>query len=191
MTRRSAAANSNHNNGDEPPPSTYAAQLVQNQTRHAASQQPGETAPFAQLLHEILHDQNAAQELDVNVNAQLIAVVTELGLAPVNTENPFADQELLLSQAADSLAVIETTVKRQPGVLLLQIAPDGPQLLLSLLAALIALCGRPKCEKLPIGTLLASATVAFECSIDSWQYARTLREVVRECVDGTWPAVSR
>lgn len=185
-----ARRNGVHVNGDSvPPPSTLAAQIVQNQTRQAATQRPqaqpqGPAPSFQDLLQEILHNQAAAQETDVNVNAQLVSVLIQGCLSPLTTvENPFADGNELLEQASNSIAVIGITIKRQPDVLLTQLNQDGPLLLLELLAALIALCGRPKCD---VKGLLSSAITAFKASIHIWQQARTVQEVIQECVDGMW-----
>lgn len=189
MARRTAAVNGGHTNGDVAPQSTLAAQIVQNQTRPATSQQlPGETPNIRELLQEILHNQATVQETDLKVNAELVSVLIQAGLVPLTTGNPFADEDVLCSLAVDSMSVIEATVKRQPEVLMEEVTQDGPQLLLSLLTALIALCGKPKSEKLPLRQLLESALIAFQTSVSLWPQARTLREVIQECVDGTWNA---
>lgn len=194
MARRSLSTNGVHMNGDSlPPASTLAAQIVQNQTRQAASQQqqriPGPAPSFHDLLQEILHNQAAAQETDITVNAQLVSVLIQgclLPLATAENQNPFVDGNELLEQAVNSIAVIGITVKRQPDVLLTQLSQGGPLLLLELLVALITLCGRPKCD---IKGLLSSAISALQSSIHLWQQARTLEEVIRECVDGMWRAM--
>lgn len=190
MARKTAGVNGVHMNGDSvPPASTLAAQIVQNQTRNAASQQvqapsQGPAPSFQDLLQEILHNQAAAQETDINVNAQLVSVLIQGCLSPLTSaesQNPFVDGSELLDQAANSIAVIGITIKRQPDVLLTQLSQDGPLLLLDLLAALIPLCGRPKCD---VKGLLSSAIAAFKASIHLWQQARMVQEVVQECVDG-------
>lgn len=191
MARRTANTNGAHINGDgAAPPSTLAAQIVQNQTRNPASQQhpqlPGPAPSFQDLLQEILHNQAAAQETDITVNSQLVSVLIQGCLLPLTcteSQNPFVDGNELLEQAANSIAVIGITIERQPDVLLTQLSQDGPLLLLDLLAALIALCGRPKCD---IKGLLNSAIAAFKTSLHLWQQAKTLREVIQDCVDGMW-----
>ncbi|KXS98458.1 hypothetical protein AC578_8070 [Pseudocercospora eumusae] len=169
-------------NANGPPPSTLAAQIVQNQTRQPTSQPKDESAIFRGLLHEILHNQGV-QETDVNVNAQLVSVVVQAGLTPLTTENPFADWDVLLQQANDSIAVIETTVKRQPEVLQARQAPDDPPLVLTILLALIGICGRPKCEDVPSQRLLESLLSSLESSLDLWQQMSVLRSVLQDCVD--------
>lgn len=193
MARRIANTNGVHVNGDSAPPaSTLAAQIVQNQTRQAASQRsqqqqpPGPAPSFHDLLQEILHNQAAAQETDITVNAQLVSVLIQGCLLPLTTaenQNPFVDGDDLLEQAVNSIAVIGITVKRQPDVLLTQLSQDGPLLLLDLLAALIVVCGRPRCD---VKGLLSSAIAALNASIHLWQQARSLQEVIQECVDGMW-----
>lgn len=185
-----ARKNGVHVNGDNiPPASTLAAQIVQHQTRQVASQQPqarpqGPAPSFQDLLQEILHNQAAAQETDIHVNAQLVSVLIQGCLSPLEAaENPFSNGDELLEQAGNSIAVIGITITRQPDVLLTQLSQDGPLLFLDLLAALIALCGRSKCD---VKGLLSSAIKAFQVSINVWQQARTVQEVIQECVDGMW-----
>lgn len=172
-----------HTNGDLPPPSTLAAQIVQNQARHDASQQNGEKATFAGLLQEILHS-GAAPETDIHVNVQLITVVVEAGLTVLTRDDPFAQWGVLLPQAVDSIAVVQATVVRQPEVLLTPISSEGPQLLFWLLAKLIAVCGKQKCQFLPIPGLLNAAIASFERSTKLWKSAPLLRSLIRDCVDG-------
>lgn len=171
-----------HTNGDAPP-STLAAQIVQNQTTSKASQQSGEKATFAGLLHEILHNPSAAPETDIGVNVQLISVVVEAGLSVLTRDDPFAQLDVLIPQAKDSLAVVEATIIRQAEVLLAPISSDGPPLVLWLFARLFSLCGRPKCDGLPITGLINSAIGALSKS-KLWRSAATVQELVRDCVNG-------
>ncbi|PPJ56780.1 hypothetical protein CBER1_05957 [Cercospora berteroae] len=181
--RQHAAPNGTHLKVDAPPASTLAAQIVQNQTRKATNQAQAETASFRDLLHEILHSNAAAPETDADVNAQLINVVVQAGLVPLTLENPFADWDVLVPQAMDSIAVIESTIRRQPEVLLHRLTPDGPQLILSIIATLIAICGRQKCEQIAVNDLLVSSMKSLERSPELWRQARTLSEVIQYCVD--------
>jgi serine/threonine-protein kinase ATR len=185
MARRpNVTIHGNTTHDDDPPPSTLAAQIVQNQTRPAESQRHEETASFRDLLHEILHNQAAAQEHDVNVNTQLVSVVNQAGLIPLTVDNPFAEWDMLIPQAKDSIAVIEFTVQRQPDVLFTELTANGPQLALSLIATSVALCGRPKCEEISASRVLIAATRTLDSSIHLWQRALTLRCVLQDCVDG-------
>ena len=172
-------------NGDgQPPPSTLAAQIVQNQTRPPTGQHPpGEKATFAQLLHELLNNPAAAPETDIEVNVKLISVLAEAGLAPLLDGNPFADWDTLLTQAIDSLTVIEATIGRQPAILFESTSVGGPQLFLSLLASIAALSGHPKCNDLPIIRLLSATLGVLKASLDLWQYVHTLREALQDCVE--------
>ena len=184
MARRAVDNNAGHANGHMPPASTLAAQIVQNQTRNADTSQIGEEGIFQQLLHEILHNKTAVQETDINVNAQLISVVAEAGFAPLAIDNPLVDWNKLRSQALDSIDVIRATVKRQPGVVLTQLTVDGPPLLLRLLASLVTLYGCLKDEDLPIADLLSHMISSMKASVNLWQKAELVREVIQECVDG-------
>lgn len=183
MARRTATAVTMPANGEMPPPSTLAAQIVQNQTKATAPEQQGENATFAQLLHELLHNPGATPETDVHVNVKLVSVVTEAGLAPLVDDNPFADWDAIISQAVDSITVIEATIRRQPETLFTPAVEDGPPVLLSLLARLLAICGRPKVEALPIIRLLTTTLGVLKASIDIWQYAQTLQVTLQDCVD--------
>lgn len=184
MARRVPTADGAQNNDYAPPPSTYAAQIVQNQTRPAAPQQDGDHPTFPKLLHAILNDPAAAQETDLRVNVQLIDVVAEAGLAPLALNNPFAQYDVLISQANDSLAVIEKTIKRQPELLLTSVSEDGPPLALPLFARLLAICGRPKYEDLPVARLFDSLIRTLTSSTELWQSGKTLQEVCQDVVDG-------
>lgn len=174
-----------HTNGELPPPSTLAAQIVQNQARNEASQHNGEKTTFAGLLQEILHS-GATPETDIQVNVQLITVVVEAGLTVLTRDDPFAQWDVLLPQALDSIAVVQATILRQPGVLLTPISSEGPQLLLWLLARLLAVCGKRKCQDLPIAALMNAAISSFDRSTKLWKFASLLRELVRDCVDGRY-----
>ena len=185
MARRNPVANGVHSNGEAPPPSTLAAQIVQNQTRTPAPQTNGEAVTFSHLLHEILYNHAATPETDVNVNVKLVNVVAEAGLAPLADGNPFAQWDVLIEQAKDSIAVIEATIRRQPEVLFTSISPGGPQLLLPLVARLVAVCGRARCEQLPVVPLLDSIIQALDGSIDLWQNSQIVRHLVEDCIHGT------
>ncbi|KAK3113954.1 serine/threonine-protein kinase M1, partial [Teratosphaeriaceae sp. CCFEE 6253] len=169
-------------NGDAPPPSTLAAQIVQKQTR-PAPQQNGSDVQLQDLLHEMLHNPNAVQETSVSVNVKLIHVVAEAGLAPLGQNDPFGPSEHLLQEAKDSIAVIEKTIKRQPELLLTPTSPDGPQLALLLLCRLASVCGRPKCEDLPVAQLLDTAIRTLNASVDLWRDAATLQQLVQDTIN--------
>lgn len=186
MARRTSTVSGNRANGEAPPPSTLAAQIVQNGTRpvNAASQQNVNTAAFHQMLQGILTDPDANQETDLQVNVQLIRVVTTAGLTVLTADNPFAQWDLLVPAASDSITVIEATVQRQPEVLLAPCNQDGPPLVLWLLARLAAICGRQRCEDLPIRRLLESCSQRLSISLDLWQYDFMLQQVIMDCVEG-------
>jgi serine/threonine-protein kinase ATR len=182
---RGSRPNGTHTNGEAPPPSTLAAQIVQNQTTTRASQQSGEKATFSGLLHEILHSSSATPETDIGVNVQLISVVVEAGLSILARDDPFAQLDLLLPQATDSLAVVKATIVRQPEVLFAPIGQDGPPLVVWLLARLFPLCGRSKCDGLPIAGLINSA-ISVLGSSKLWRSAADVQGLIRECINGMW-----
>lgn len=189
-SRATTGVHHHHTNGDNaPPPSTLAAQIVQNQTTTKASQQSGEKATFAGLLHEILHNPSATPETDIGVNVQLISVVVEAGLSVLTRDDPFAQLDVLLPQAADSLAVVEATIVRQADVLFAHISQDGPPLTIWLLARLLPLCSRPKCGELNVSGLINSAISAASKS-KLWRSAAVMQELVRECVNGMYCLLS-
>lgn len=168
------------NGNNVPPPSTLAAQIVQNQTT------TNETATFAQLLNEILHNRAAVQETDIDVNVQLVGVVLEAGLAPLAQDNPFAQWDVLVPQAIDSMTVIVQTISRQPEILFAKSSEDGPQLSLSLLARMLAVCGRPKCQEIPIARVLDSLLNALQSSLNFCKAAETLQQICQACVEGKY-----
>lgn len=180
MARRPGMVNGNHTNRDAAPPSTLAAQIVQNQSRPIASQKPGDEATFKDHLRDILDENSIQQETDVNVNAQLIHVVAQAGLSPLIANNPFSD----LAAAADSLKVIDVTARRQPDVLFTSVVPNGPPLILGLLATVVALSGRPKAQDLPTSQLLQSLIDTLDASIDLWQHAQQVKDVLRDFATG-------
>lgn len=185
---KGSRTNGVHTNGEAPPPSTLAAQIVQNQTTTKASQQSGEKATFSGLLHEILHNPSATPETDIGVNVQLISVVVEAGLSILTRDDPFAQLDVLIPQASDSLAVVEATIVRQSDVLFAHISQDGPPLIIWLLARLLPLCSRPKCSSLSIAGLINSAVTAVGKS-KLWRSAAMIQELVQDCVNGmcgTW-----
>jgi serine/threonine-protein kinase ATR len=185
---KGSRTNGVHTNGEAPPPSTLAAQIVHNQTTTKATQQSGEKATFAGLLHEILHNPSATPETDIGVNVQLISVVVEAGLSILTRDDPFAQLDVLLPQAADSLAVVEATIVRQSDVLFAHISEDGPPLIVWLLTRLLPLCSRPKCSSLAIAKLINSAINAVGKS-KLWRSAAVIQELVRDCVNDTLNAL--
>ncbi|KAK3679373.1 serine/threonine-protein kinase M1 [Recurvomyces mirabilis] len=173
-------------NGNAPPPSTLAAQIVQNQTGSAPQQNGGAEIPLKSLLNEILTLPDTAQETDIAVNVKLVHVVAEAGLSPLATLDPFANHDAVLSEAADSIAVIAKTIKRKPEVLLTPIVEGGPQLVLLLVSRLVSICGKPKTESLQIAELLDTAIRALLASLELWTAAAVVESmctgIVEECL---------
>lgn len=188
MARRiptaNGAVNGMHTNVEAPPPSTLAAQIVQNQQK-PRSQQDATGVTLTNLLHELLHNPEATPETDVEVNVQLIYVLTEAGINKVVTDNPFARWDQLTHEATDSISVIQKTIERQPEALLEPVATDGPPVALWLLPRLLAVCGRRNCQSLPISRLLDTTLCLLSSSTDTWQHARLVRQMYQDCADGT------
>lgn len=177
-------------NGNLPPPSTIAAQLVRNHAESARGNRPADTtATFRQLLQEILNKTSAA-ETDPEVNLKLVKVVAEAGLDVLFHENPFAQWDVLLPQASDSLAVIGATIRQQPEILFLSDSQSSkayhrPHLLLWLLPKIISLSCHAKIDQLqdPLKSLLCCMVTNLSRTLDMWQHAHALIETLRDCVD--------
>lgn len=194
MARRIPTANGDRQNGDRqngdrqngevPPPSTLAAQIVQHRTDPPDVQKQGTDATFAQLLYEISHNHAAIVETNIATNVKLINVVAEAGLGPLAENNPFAQWDVLIPQAITSIDVIEATIKRQPELLFTSTSQDGQQPLLPLLAKLFSVCGRPKCQDLPISRLLNAMLQALDASLVHWQSSQLLQHIFEDCMDG-------
>lgn len=190
--RRSVAStvtNGGHNgesHDNVPPPSTLAAQLVREhapETRRAVS---NPSAAFSQLLNEILHN-DSTPETDSQVNYKAISVVVQFGLDILSVDDdPFAQEAGLLSQARDSISVIEITIKRQPELLFFtqndgQSAPMAIWLFARLLKAAI----HPKYRdlQLQVSSFLATMAEILSRSLDYWQYAKAIHRLYQDAVD--------
>lgn len=188
--RGHAAADAAHTNGNLPPPSTLAAQIVRNHAgTEKGAQQADASATFGELLQEILNS-SSAPETDVSVNHKLIKVVTEAGLDVLLHDNPFAQWNTLTQRARDSLAVIRSTLERQPEILLLgsedqaQVTASSP-LLLFLPTKLFSVAVHPKCASLQddvLGLLFCIARALLK-SLDLWPHGQTLLNTFQGCVD--------
>jgi serine/threonine-protein kinase ATR len=127
------------NGNGEPPPSTLAAQIVQNFETSDKRPKGNARVHLQELLHMILEgdeDDVASQRAfddTLEENYRLISVITKACIEPLLSENPFDEQESLRSQARDSLAVVDLTIRRSPDVLFLvppgrsvTSSPNGP-----------------------------------------------------------------
>ncbi|KAK4982063.1 serine/threonine-protein kinase M1 [Elasticomyces elasticus] len=176
-----------HTNG-RPPPSTLAAQIVQNRAGAGASRPlEDEEATFGQLLQEILNN-TGPPETDIEVNCKLVTVVAEAGLDVLGREDPFAQWNVLISQALDSISVIDLTIERQPEILLhettLSDNNGGPQVFLKLLPKCLAILGNSRCEELQarLKQLLGNILRSLHRSTQLWQHAYKLKSVYQECI---------
>ncbi|KAG9644212.1 hypothetical protein KCU64_g11433, partial [Aureobasidium melanogenum] len=169
-----------------PPPSTLAAQLVKNHVDTARGlNQPDTTVTFRQLLQEIL-SKSSVPETDVDVNHKLIKVVVEAGLDVLFQDDPFAQWDFLIPQAIDSLAVIQSTIQRQPDILFHNASTNSdqnPHLLLWLFPKLLMLSKHPKGAQLQhsLASLLSSLVLSLSKTLDLWPYAKALLQMLRDC----------
>jgi serine/threonine-protein kinase ATR len=170
-----------------PPPSTLAAQLVRNHVDTARGlNQPDTTVTFRQLLQEILN-KTSVPETDVDVNHKLVKVVVEAGLDVLFHNDPFAQWDFLIPQAVDSLAVIQSTIQRQPDILFHNASSDldqHPHLLLWLFPKLLMLSKHPKGHQLQdsLASLLSSLVLSLSKTLDLWPYAKALLQMLRDCI---------
>ncbi|KAK5172495.1 hypothetical protein LTR04_000014, partial [Oleoguttula sp. CCFEE 6159] len=196
MARRTVASDqhdathSSRTNGDVPP-STIAAQIVQNHSHANGRRHVEDKTTFGQLLQEIL-GVSAAVEKDIEVNYKLIAVVAEAGLDVLTRDDPFAPMISLIPQARDSIKVIEKTIRRNPGILLYTGGPpdgslDKPQLYQWLLPKVFSLLGRSRCEAIQeaLQGLLSSCVYSLLRTIDMWQRADALIQILQDSVDNS------
>lgn len=194
MVGRLNAPNALTNSGDDSftnllPPSTIAAQLVKNHADFArGSRNTDDTATFRQLLQEIL-SKTSTPETDVEVNHKLIQVVVEAGLDVLFQENPFAQWDILIPQAIDSLAVIKSTIIRQPATLLFADsnptqALRQPNLLVWLFPKVLLLACHPRADDLQssLTSLLRCMVSTLSKTLDQWQHSHALLETLRDCV---------
>lgn len=185
--------------GNEIPPSTIAAQIVNNHSRANDQQEPQNNALYGMLLQEFLTDPSAGEK-GVELNLQLISVVVEAGLNALLKEREPLGQDVLLSQARDSISVIRISLERNPNLLFYQDASaENPIFHLPLVAWLIpklfSLLTCPSLEALQgdLNTLLASMLCAlsrpFKDSDDSlkdlWPESVLLLEFYQATIDGS------
>lgn len=171
-----------------PPPSTLAAQLVKNHIDSARGlPQPDTIVPFRQLLQELLN-KNSVPETDVETNHKLIKVVVEAGLDVLSQENPFPQWDVLLSQATDSLAVIQSTILKSPDILFFQgpkLPPaQRPHLLLWLFPKLLTTLKHPEASRLQdaLASLLSSVILLLSKSMELWPHVKPLLHMFRDCI---------
>ena len=171
------------------PPSTIAAQLVKNHAEYVrGNRHTDDAATFRQLLQEIL-SRDSAPETDVGVNHKLIQVVVEAGLDMILHDNPFAEWDILIPQALDSLAVIESTISRQPEILLYEESSSAqshkqPQLLVWLLPKIFCLSCHPRCSELQhaLASVLQCMVTSLSSTLKHWQHSQILIDTFQECV---------
>ena len=118
----------------EPPHSTLAAQLVNHLTdgRQHSRNQDKET--FRQLLSELLSaesersSQGQVPDAGDEVDYKLVFVLLRASLDTLIGEEQFSKQSERSKQVIDCLIAVETTLKRSPGVLLIEASGQVPGL---------------------------------------------------------------
>lgn len=181
--------NGDNDDAYRPPPSTIAAQLVQHHADTAGKSRPSnDSATFRQLLQEILGDKSPPEK-DAEVNHKLIHVVVEAGLDVLFQDNPFAQWDVLLSQAKESLAVVDATIARQPDILTFEEsraeeAQVQPNMLAWLFPKIMSLACHPKGESLQeaLSSLLRCLVISLSKTLDLWQYSQATLDMIKECV---------
>ena len=155
----------------EPPQSTRAAQLVSHFTDGKKYPRPQDEETFRQLLREILGTESGqavrteALETDSDVDCKLIYVIVKAGLEKIMSDDPFNRKTGLYRHAADSLAAINFTIKRNPEVMFFAPPFQGPDpwsigpLCLWLLPKLLALTGCVQDSEIIDGVLRVFTTL--------------------------------
>ncbi|KAI9795603.1 MAG: serine/threonine-protein kinase M1 [Piccolia ochrophora] len=121
VMQHNGAANASNDPRDIPP-STIAAQIVNNFTVNGKPT-TDDGGSFEQLLMEILGSEegplseSSFGDGDIDLNYDLVVVVTRAGLEVLLGEDPFTRVDRLLPQARNSLLVIKSALKRTPAIL--------------------------------------------------------------------------
>lgn len=148
----------------EPPRSTLAAQLVSHFTDGKKHHRIQDEETYRQLLREILGSESGPLETDSDVDCKLIYVIFKVGLDRINLDDPFNGKTEQFRQVTDSLAAINSTIKRNPEVLFVAPQFQGPDprpsgpLYLWLVPKLLALSGRLKDSETIAGILRVFTT---------------------------------
>ncbi|PNS15892.1 hypothetical protein CAC42_7998 [Sphaceloma murrayae] len=175
-----------HDEDHVPPPSTLAAQLVREHAPDTRQTVTNPSAPFDQLINEILHN-DRDPETDPQINYQAIRLVVKLGLDTLSTDdNPFERTPRLLAQAQDSISVVDVTVQRQPELLFFtendgQTAP----LVVWLFARLLHAATHRKYLELhvQIANFLGAVIRVLSRSLQYWQFAKSILSFYQDAVD--------
>lgn len=120
-------------NGDIPQ-STLAAQLVNHLTDGKKHSKNQDKETYRQLLREVLSTENDhgsqahTYTMDSDVDYKLIYVIVKAGLEKSTNDDPFDDQVERCRLVIDSLAVAESTLKRNPEVLVVNAVGSVPLL---------------------------------------------------------------
>ncbi len=103
--------------GNARPPSTIAAKIVQNHEQATAGRHFQDHGLFEQLLQEILSHSDS-EYLDTRTLHKLVTIVIKGGLRILAQNDPFISRDVVLTQAATSIRVIELTIRKNPEIIL-------------------------------------------------------------------------
>ena len=107
----------------EPPQSSLATQLVSRFANGTKASKDHDQETFQQLLREVLgaeieqNSQSQFHDTGIEITYKLIYVIVKAGLDTLANDNPFNRETGLSKQLIDSLAAVESTLKRSPEVL--------------------------------------------------------------------------
>ena len=177
-----------------PPSSTFAAQIVDNFADAGRQQAPNSQAVLRQLLREILDADwgDGSPKNGVEINHRLIYVIYRAGLETLNSDDPFDRQSHLHSQALDSLAVINLTIRQSPDVLFYVPQPNetrnqpGGPLFLWLIPHVFNLLTYKESTEIQAGAekILKTALSVQNRSTASRTRLRPIRKYVQGCIKG-------
>lgn len=182
------------------PPSTIAAQIVDDHlTQGRIHPKHQDREKFRRLLREILHtdensqDSNRLIETNSDVNCRLIYVVIRAGLELSLNEDPFEKKCDLITQALESLSVVELTLQRCSDVLFSILEGrdsdphlDGP-LFLWLLPRLFIILGRSHFNEIHLGILNVMKTILItERKCRPQKKPQLVLQYMQGCIKGRW-----
>ena len=181
-----------------PPSSTLAAQIIDNFADADRQQAPNSQAVLRQLLREILDTDQGVKsskhsvESNTEINHRLIYVIYRAGVETLDNNDPFNRESDLRTQALDSLAVIDLTIRQSPDVLFYipqpngtRNQPDGP-LFLWLIPHLTNLLIYPKSTEIQAGaeSILKNALSVQNISTASKTRLQPIRKYIQGCIKG-------
>ncbi|MCJ1313520.1 serine/threonine-protein kinase M1 [Agyrium rufum] len=124
----------------ELPTSTFAAQIIEHFTQNATNRGPADRAEIRELLEELRQTKEAGtgytlNDAELEKNYHLICIVATAGFTPRQPKDVSEDKDELISQALDSIDIIDLTIAQGSDVLFLFAMskvphiPNGPTFL--------------------------------------------------------------